>query len=166
MRTLWAAAVGFGLIASCRPAPLTEAQQTAAMDSVAAVVQHLFESINRRDTAAVLGAYVEDAVMANNGVIYSTRISYGNALDSVWQALGGVETRTLPLRTRLVGPDLAVTMVPFTFTLTAKTGQQVAGQGVLTAMLQRQAGGWRILRSHESEQHRDELLRQVMAGGR
>jgi uncharacterized protein (TIGR02246 family) len=166
MRSLWAAAILFGLTLGCRPAPLTEAQQAAILDSVATVVHGLFTSINQRDTAAVLGAYVDDAVMANNGVIYSTRDSYGKALDSVWQALGGVETRTLPLRSRLLRRDLAVTMVPFTLTLTAKTGQRVTGQGVLTALLQRQTGGWRILRSHESELHRDQLLQQVMPGKR
>jgi hypothetical protein len=68
--------------------------------------------------------------MAYNGVIYSTKDSYRAALDSVWQALAGVETRPMSLRTMVLGPDVAVTMVPFAFTLTAKSGRQVTGQGL------------------------------------
>jgi len=161
MRTLWATSFGLGLVAGCGPKPLTETQQAAIMDSVGRVVQSVFEATNRRDAVAVLSAYVDDAVMANNGVIYSTKESYRKALDSVWLSLDSIQARTLPLRSRILGPDVAVTMVPFTLTVTAKTGRQTASQGVYTALLQRRGGTWRILRSHESEQHRDQLLEQV-----
>ena len=57
----------------------------------------------------------------------------------------------MSLRTMVLGPDVAVTMVPFALTLTAKSGRQVTGQGVYTMLLQRRQDVWRILRSHESE---------------
>lgn len=165
MRTLWAVAITLGLGglgASCGPARLTEAQRTAITDSVEQVVHRALDAANRRDAAGFLSAYEEDAVMAYNGVIYSTKDSYRAALDSVWQAVSGVETRPMTLRTMVLGPDEAVTMVPFALTLSAKSGQEVTGQGVYTMLLQRRQGAWRILRSHESEEHLDQLLRQVM----
>jgi len=166
MRTLWAAAFTLGLGAACGLARLTETRRAAIVDSVEQVVHGVLDAANHRDAAGLLGAYVEDAVMAYNGVIYSTKDSYRAALDSVWQALAGVETRPMSLRTMVLGPDVAVTMVPFALTLTGKSGRQVTGQGVYTMLLQRRQDAWRILRSHESEQHLDQLLEQVMPAPR
>ena len=166
MRTLWAAAFTLGLGAACGPARLTETRRAAIVDSVEQVVHGMLDAANHRDASGFVGAYVEDAVMAYNGVIYSTKDSYRVALDSVWQALAGVETRPMSLRTMVLGPDVAVTMVPFALTLTTNSGQQVTGQGVYTMLLQRRQDAWRILRSHESEQHLDQLRQQVMTAPR
>ncbi len=162
MRTLWAAAFTLGLGAACGPARLTETRRAAIQDSVEQVVRGMLDAANRRDAAGFLGAYVDEAVMAYNGAIYSSKDSYRAALDSVWESLAAVETRPMSLRTMVLGPDVAVTMVPFALTLTAKSGRQVTGQGVYTMLLQRRQDAWRILRSHESEQHLDQLLQQVM----
>lgn len=162
MRTLWAAALTLGLGAACGPTRLTETRRAAIVDSVEQVVHAELDATNRRDAAAFVGPYVDDAVMSYNGVIYSTKDSYRAALDSVWSPLAGLETRPMSLRTMVLGPDVAVTMVPFAITLTSKAGRQVTGQGVYTMLLQRREAAWRILRSHESEQHLDRLLEQVM----
>ncbi|HMA42402.1 MAG TPA: SgcJ/EcaC family oxidoreductase [Gemmatimonadales bacterium] len=165
MRRLCAAALTLGLGglgAACGPTRLTETQRSAITDSVEQVVHRTLDAVNRRDAAGFLSAYEEDAVMAYNGVIYSTKDSYRAALDSVWQAVSGVETRPMTLRTMVLGPDEAVTMVPFAVTLTGKSGRQATAGGVYTMLLQRRQGAWRILRSHESEEHLDQMLRQVM----
>ncbi len=161
MRTLWAAALSLGLCAACGPARLTETRRAAIVDSVEQVVHAVLDAANHRDAAAFLGPYVEDAVTAYNGVIYSTKDSYRAALDSVWQLFTAVEARPMSVRTMVLCPDVAVTMVPFALTLTTKAGQQVSGEGVYTMLLQRRQNGWRILRSHESEEHLDQLLQQV-----
>jgi uncharacterized protein (TIGR02246 family) len=166
MRTLWAAALTLGLGAACGQARLTETRRAAIVDSVEQVVHGVLDAANHRDATGFLGAYVDDAVMAHNGIIYSSKSAYRAALDSVWQSLAGVETRPMSLRTMVLGPDVAVTMVPFAVTLTAKSGRQVTGEGVYTMLLQRRQDAWRILRSHESEQHLDQLLQQVMPGPR
>jgi uncharacterized protein (TIGR02246 family) len=162
MRTLWAAALTLGLGAACGPARMTETRRAAIVDSVEQVVHGVLDAANRRDAAAFVGLYVDDAVMAYNGVIYSTKDSYRAVLDSVWQPLAGAEVRPMTLRTMVLSPDVAVTMVPFAITLTSKAGQRVTSQGVYTMLLQRRQAAWRILRSHESEQHVDRLLEQVM----
>lgn len=166
MRTLWAAALTVGLGAACGPARLTETRRAAIQDSVEQVVHGMLDAVNHRDAAGFVGAYVDEAVMAYNGVIYSTRESYRAALDSVWQGLAGLETRPMALRTMVLGPDAAVSMVPFAVTLSGKSGQQVRAQGVYTMLLQRRGKAWRVLRSHESEQHLDQLLWQVMPAAR
>ncbi|HSD32695.1 MAG TPA: SgcJ/EcaC family oxidoreductase [Gemmatimonadales bacterium] len=166
MRTLWAAAFTLGLGAACGPARLTETRRAAIADSVEQVVRGVLDAANRRDAAGFLGAYAEEAVTAYNGVIYSTKDSYRSALDSVWQALAGVQVSPMSLRTMVLSPDAAVTMVPIAFTLTAKSGGQVTGQGVYTMLVQRRQDAWVILRSHESEQHLDQLLQQVMLAPR
>lgn len=166
MRTLWAAALTLGLGAACGPARLTETRRAAIQDSVEQVVRGMLDAANHRDAAGFVGAYVDEAVMAYNGVIYSNKDSYRAALDSVWQPLAGVETRPMSLRTMVLGPDVAVSMVPFALTLSAKSGQEVTGQGVYTMLLQRRQNAWRVLRSHESEEHLDQMLRQVMPAPR
>jgi uncharacterized protein (TIGR02246 family) len=166
MRTLWAAALTLWLGAACGPARLTETRRAAIVDSVEQVVHGMLDAANHRDATAFLGAYAEDAVMAYNGVIYSTQDSYRAALDSVWQAVAGLETRPMSLRTMVLGPDVAVTMVPFALTLSAKSGQRVTGQGVYTMLVQRRQGAWHVLRSHESEEHLDQLRQQVIPAPR
>ena len=95
MRTLWAAAFTLGLGTACGPARLSETRRAAIVDSVEQVVHGALDAANHRNAAGFLAAYVEDAVMAYNGVIYSTQDSYRAALDSVWQAVAGVETRPM-----------------------------------------------------------------------
>jgi uncharacterized protein (TIGR02246 family) len=169
MRMLWAAALTLGLGglgAACGPARLSETRRAAIQDSVEQVVRGMVEAANRRDAAGFLGAYVDEAVMAYNGMIYSTKDSYRAALDSVWQALAGVETRPMSVRTMVLGPDAAVSMVPFALTLSGKSGKQVTGHGVYTMLLQRRQDAWRVLRSHESEEHLDQMLWQVLPAPR
>ena len=168
MRTLWAAlTLGLGgLGAACGPARLTDTRRAAIQDSVEQVVHGMLDAASRRDAAGFLGPYADEAVMAYNGVIYSTRDSYRAALDSVWQAVAGLEIRPMSLRTMVLGPDAAVTMVPFAVTLSTQSGQQVTGQGVYTMLVQRRQNRWRVLRSHESEEHLEQLLRQVMPAPR
>ena len=166
MRTLWAAALTVGLGAACGPARLTDERRAAIVDSVEHVVHGMLDAANHRDAAGFVGAYVDEAVMAYNGVIYSSRDSYRAALDSVWRGLAGLETRPMALRTMVLGPDAAVSMVPFAVTLSTASGQQVTTQGVYTMMLQRRGNAWRVLRSHESEQHLDQVLQGVMRAPR
>src|SRR5574338_480109 len=148
MRTLWAAALTLGLGAACGTARVSETRRAAIVDSVEQVVHGMLAAANRRDATGFLAPYAEDAVMGYNGVIYSTRDSYRAALDSLWQGLSAVETRPMTLRTLVLQPDMAVTMVPFAVTFTAAPGQRVTSQGVYTMLLQRRENAWRVLRSH------------------
>lgn len=149
-------------------APLTQDQRVAIADTAASVVQKVFVAVNQMDSKALLDLYIPEPVIADNGVIYSTRDSYRAALDSGWAVIQGINSHTTSVRTLVAAPDVAVVMAPYVFTATAKSGRQVSGQGVLTALVQRQAagGGWRIVRSHESEQHIDQLMEQLMSGKR
>lgn len=166
MRMLWAAVLAVGLGAACGPARLSDTRRAAIVDSAEHVIRGMLDAANRRDAAGFVDAYVDEAVMAYNGVIYSTRDSYRAALDSVWSGLAGLVTRPMALRTMVLGPDAAVSMVPFALTLSGKSGQQVTTQGVYTMLLQRRANAWRVLRSHESEQHLDQLLQAMMRAPR
>jgi len=159
-----AVTLGGGLLAGvgCQVKPELNADQRAAIaDTASGVVQRVFTALNQLDAKGILDAYSAEAVIAHNGVIYSTKDGYRAALDSAWQGLQGVNVRTTSLRTFVASPDLGVVMAPFVFTLTAKSGRQVTGQGVLTAMVQRRDQKWEIIRSHESELHQDLLMQQL-----
>ena len=66
----------------------------------------------------------------------------------------------------VLAPDAAVAEVPFTFTIVTKSGKRVPGLGVATALLRKRAGAWKIVHWHESEQHFDDVMRQVFGARR
>ncbi|HTR21085.1 MAG TPA: nuclear transport factor 2 family protein [Gemmatimonadales bacterium] len=169
MRRVVIVAVNLGWLAGlgCQmgPAQLTQDQRVAIADTAAGVVQRVFTAANQLDAKGLVDAYATDAVMAENGVIYSTKEAYRAALDSAWQGIQGINSRPSSVRTMVAASDVAVVMAPFVFTITAKSGRQVTGQGVLTALVQRRDQRWQIIRSHESEAHLDQLMQQLMQKG-
>ncbi len=163
MRTITIATVNLALLGAlaCGPAPLTQDQQVAIADTAAGVVQKVFTAVNQMDAKGLLDVYASDAVMADNGILYSTRETYRAAIDSGWGGLQGINAHTTSVRTMVAAPDVAVAMAPYVFTILGKSGKQVSGQGVFTALVQRREGRWQIIRSHESDAHLDQLMQQL-----
>ncbi len=97
-----------------------------------------------------------------NGVAASTLERFRATADSFYGAIAALETHASgEVRTIVLSPDAAAAEVPFTFTITTKAGKRVPGQGVTTVLLRKRAGAWKIVHTHESEQHFDEAMEQV-----
>ncbi len=160
------------LAAACsqqRPT-LTEADRSAVADTVKRIVTGVFAAASRRDAAGFVSAFAPDSDLHPgvwNGVAQPTIETLRATADTFYGAIAGLETHPSgEIRAIALGPDAAAAEVPFTFTITTKSGKRVPGQGVATALLRKGVGGWKIIHLHESEQHFDEVMGQVFGARR
>src|SRR5437899_1261028 len=172
MRTTTLLCVPLALGAECQPRQptLTEADRSAVVDTARRVVTGVVAAASRRDGAGFVSAYAADADAQPavwNGVAVPTLERLRATADSFYGAIAGLETRASgEIRTMVLAPDAAAAEVPFTFTITTKSGKRVPGQGVTTVVLRKRAGAWKIVHTHESEQHFDAVMEQVFGARR
>ncbi len=146
--------------------PLAEGDRAAIADTVRRMVMVLFDAANHRDAGRFVSLYATDADVhpVENGAIHPSLESFRAGVDSFYQAIAALDAKPGgEIRTMVLAPDAAATQVPLTFTVTTKSGKQVLGQGVYTALFQKRGGVWKIVRSHESEQHFDQLTQQIFS---
>ena len=148
----------------------TEADRSAVVDTVRRIVAGVFAAASRRDAAGYVSVYAADPDVHPavwNGVAAPTLERLRATADSFYGAIAALETRASgEVRTIVLAPDAAAAEVPFTFTITTKSGKRVPGQGVTTVVLRKRAGAWKIVHTHESEQHFDEVMEQVFGARR
>ena len=156
------------LAAACsqqRPT-LAEADRSAVADTVKRIVSAVFTAANRRDAAGYVSVYAADPDVHPavwNGVAAPTLERLRATADSFYGAIAALETRASgEVRTTVLAPDAAAAEVPFTFVITTKSGKRVPGQGVATALLRKRAEGWKIVHWHESDEHFETLMGQVL----
>ncbi len=172
MRTTTLLCLSFALGAACQPRQptLTEADRSAVVDSVRRIVTGVFAAASRRDAADYVSVYAADPDVHPavwNGVAAPTLERLRATADSFYGAIAALETRASgEVRAIVLAPDAAAAEVPFTFTITTKSGKRVPGQGVTTVVLRKRAGAWKIVHTHESEQHFDEVMEQVFGARR
>ncbi len=167
MRTTTLLCVPLALGAACQPRQptVTEADRSAVVDTVRRIVAGVFAAASQRDAAGYVSVYAADPDVQPavwNGVAASTLERVRATADSFYGAIAALETHASgEVRTIVLSPDAAAAEVPFTFTITTKAGKRVPGQGVTTVLLRKRAGAWKIVHTHESEQHFDEAMEQV-----
>ena len=156
------------LAAACsqqRPT-LAEADRSAVADTVKRIVSAVFTAASRRDAAGYVSVYAADPDVHPavwNGVAAPTLERLRATADSFYGAIAALETRaTGEVRTIVLAPDAAAAEVPFTFAITTKSGKRVPGQGVATVLLRKRAEGWKIVHWHESDEHFETLMGQVL----
>jgi len=156
------------LAAACsqqRPT-LAEADRSAVADTVKRIVSAVFTAANRRDAAGYVSVYAADPDVHPavwNGVAAPTLERLRATADSFYGAIAALETRASgEVRTTVLAPDAAAAEVPFTFVITTKSGKRVPGQGVATALLRKRVEGWKIVHWHESDEHFETLMGQVL----
>ena len=152
------------LAAACsqqRPT-LTEADRSAVADTVKRIVTGVFAAASRRDAAGFVSGFAADPdanPIVWNGVAKPTIESLRATADTLYGAIAGLETQPSgEIRAIVLAHDAAAAEVPFTFTITTKSGKRVPGQGVATALLRKRAGAWKIVHWHESEEHFDAVM--------
>ena len=155
------------VVGACRPPQqsLTEADRSAVAETVKRIVTGVFAAASRRDAAGLVSGFAADPdahPIVWNGVAQPTIERLRATADSFYGAIAGLESSASgEIRTMVLAPDAAAAEVPFTFTITTKSGKRVPGQGVATALLRKRAGAWKIVHWHESEQHFDAVMQQV-----
>src|SRR5437667_4048480 len=142
-----------------------EADRNAVADTVKRIVTGVFAAASRRDAAGLVSGSAADPdahPIVWNGVAQPTIERLRATADSFYGAIAGLESSASgEIGTMVLAPDAAAAEVPFTFTITTKSGKRVPGQGVATALLRKRAGAWKIVHWHESEQHFDAVMQQV-----
>ena len=172
MRATALLCVPLALGAACQPREptLTEADRSAVVDTVRRIVAGVFAAASRRDAAGYVSVYAADPDVHPavwNGVAAPTLERLRATADSFYEAIAALETRASgEVRAIVLAPDAAAAEVPFTFTITTKSGKRVPGQGVTTVVLRKRAGAWKIVHTHESEQHFDAVVGQVFGARR
>ena len=167
MRTSTLLLLPLAVVGACRPPQptLTEADRGAVADTVKRIVTGVFAAASRRDAAGLVSGFAADPdahPIVWNGVAQPTIERLRATADSFYGAIAGLESSASgEIRTMVLAPDAAAVEVPFTFTITTKSGKRVPGQGVATALLRKRAGAWKIVHWHESEQHFDAVMQQV-----
>ena len=167
MRTTTPLCLPLALGAACQPRQptLTEADRSAVVDTVRRIVTGVFAAASRRDAAGYVSVYAADPDVQPavwNGVAAPTLERLRATADTFYGAIAALETSASgEVRTIVLAPDAAAAEVPFTFTITTKSGKRVPGQGVTTVVLRKRAGAWKIVHTHESEQHFDAVMQQV-----
>ena len=145
---------------------LAEADRSAVADTVKRIITGVFVAASRRDAAGYLSVYAADPDVHPavwNGVAVPTLERLRATADSFYGAIAALETRASgEVRTTVLAPDAAAAEVPFTFVITTKSGKRVPGQGVATALLRKRAEGWKIVHWHESDEHFETLMGQVL----
>ena len=145
---------------------LAEADRSAVADTVKRIITGVFVAASRRDAAGYLSVYAADPDVHPavwNGVAAPTLERLRATADSFYGAIAALETRASgEVRTTVLAPDAAAAEVPFTFVITTKAGKRVPGQGVATALLRKRAEGWKIVHWHESDEHFETLMGQVL----
>ena len=169
MRRMTLICLAFLLATACqhqRPS-LTDADRAGIADTVKKMVMTLFDAANHRDASRFVSLYAADPDVhpVGNGAIYPSLEAFRAGADSFYQAIAAFDAKPgSEIRTMVLAPDAAATQVPLIFTVTTKSGKQVSGQGVYTALFQKRGGVWKIVRSHESDQHLDQLQQQIFGG--
>jgi len=168
MRTTTLLCVPLALGAACQPRQptVTEADRSAVVDTVRRIVEGVFVAASRRDAAGYVSVYAADPDVQPavwNGVAAPTLERLRATADTFYGAIAALETRASgEVRTTVLAPDAAAAEVPFTFVITTKAGKRVPGQGVATALLRKRAEGWKIVHWHESDEHFETLMGQVL----
>jgi len=161
--------LAFVLATACqqqRPS-LTDADRAAIADTVKRMVMTLFDAANHRDASRFVSLYAADPDVhpVGNGAIYPSLEAFRAGADSFYQAIAAFDAKAGgEIRTMVLAPDAAATQVPLIFTVTTQSGKRVSGQGVYSALFQKRGGVWKIVRSHESDQHLDQLQQQIFGG--
>ncbi len=111
----------------------------------------VFDAASHLDAHAFVQRYAQDsAVIVDNGLSYTPQ-TYVPAGEAVYKAISALQSKPSSFHIEVLGADAAAVTVPFTWTITSKTGKSVSGDGVWSGVLQRRNGSWAIISSHESE---------------
>jgi ketosteroid isomerase-like protein len=154
-----------GLMACARPqAPLTDAQREAIADTVATMVRGIFdEGASQRDAARTFRDYAADpdAHLIANGVVFPSLADLRQGERGFFESLESLEARPAQLRVIVLGPDAATVMAPYSFAAKRSGRPVVQGRGVVTFVLQRRGGQWRVVHHHESVVDQARILREL-----
>lgn len=164
MRRILAATLIAGL-AACqqKPAELTDAQKTAIADSAKAVVQAGVSSINKLDLSGAFLAYSgdPDAKYVEAGVMSSLADMKKSMVDMSMN-LESLDNVVDEWHTVVLGPDAVAITSPFHFTFKMKgKPAPFSAKGVWSGVVQRRAGKWMIVQSHESWVDADKVIAEM-----
>ena len=160
-----AAAVVTGITA-CAPSAseFTDAQRTAVADSAKAVAKRIIENSNQLNFSAAFEDYAADpdTRYVENGVLFPSLDSLKQSYAEFVPILELVRNSVDAWDVTVLGPDAAVVTLPIHLTIKAKGRPQAAGQYVWSAVMQRRAGRWKAIQTHESWQNPEKLLAALM----
>lgn len=153
-------------VAACQPKPvaMTDAQKAALADTVKAFAMGMVDQMNKGDMKGSMASYSQDASgrFTTNGVM----VDPAGMQKMNQDMMGMMESMQIkPEKTdvMVLGPDAAVVNSPFTMVVKTKAGKEVSGKGVWTGVIERQAGAWRVVSTHESDVDAQDMMKAMMA---
>lgn len=161
----------FGLLAltamaACQPKPavMTDAQRAALADTVKTFALSMVDKMNKGDMQGSMASYTQDASgrFTENGVMNDPAGMQKSNQDMMGM-MESMQIKPTKVDVIVLGPDAAVVNSPFSMTVKTKAGKEVTGQGVWTGVVQRQAGAWRVVSTHESDVNAEDMMKAMMA---
>ena len=146
---------------SCASAPLTESQQAEVARAARAVAERVLVESNKIDFRAALRDYSPDADAryVENGVVFPSLAALQKEYDALGPALEVLENTADAWSVTVLGPDAAVVTVPIHLRIKMKGGVELRNHPyVWSAVVQRRAGRWLLVQTHESHVRYDELV--------
>jgi len=139
---------------------LTPAQKEAVAASAKSVVDTVFQKSNQLDFAGALAVYSNDpdARYIENGVLVPSLEALRQEYAELGPTLELVENRIDSESVLVLGEDVAAVTVPVHFRIKAKGRPEYAGQYVWSGIVQRRNGTWRLVQSHESWLHAEQVM--------
>ena len=131
---------------------LTEADRVGIETAVKTEFGRLVDAINRKDIAAWSGFYSTDrfASAIAGTEFHATRAAWVAAVTAYFEARAGQHVDVEEVRVTPLAPDLALMTSREKSEMRMKDGTQVRSRHVYTLLWHREAGGWKIVHSHES----------------
>jgi hypothetical protein len=151
------------IAAACQspPPPLTEPQKQAVADSARAAVLTLLDRGTARDGdgyAAQLSTD-PDAKYAEAGNLSGGAADLGKEITASKQAVDSIAQGLDGWFPAVLGSDAVAFTAPYHFTIALRgQPQALVGTGILSGVVQRRQGAWRLIQYHESYAKQDELL--------
>ncbi|MGD9967297.1 MAG: SgcJ/EcaC family oxidoreductase [Hyphomonadaceae bacterium] len=124
--------------------------QSADEAAVTAVLTQYQASIERLDANGAPEIFAPDAQIIEQGHVEGTYQNYlANHLGPELAEFASFDFDNYTVSIRILG-DVALAAETYTYRIALKDGRTVDRQGAATSVLERQAGGWRIMQHHSS----------------
>ncbi|MEQ9506712.1 MAG: nuclear transport factor 2 family protein [Hyphomonas sp.] len=149
-----AAAIGLGWIAACSPGGLSADDKTALTAEVEDFLDQWIETSDKGEFALLKPMYSDQAGfrwIENGRVAYDSAENAAAALDMAATAGYTADMDMMNEEVTLLSNDAAAVSADYTLAFDFGPGAQFTSTGVFTAVLVKEAGGWKFLQGHLSE---------------
>jgi hypothetical protein len=143
-----------------RTAPLTDAHKAAIADTTKAVLASVLAGTDKLDFPAALKPFSSDpdARFMENGTLYPSLEAMRKAFDEFAPILDSLKSTVDAWDIVVLADDAASFTLPMHFSIKPKGRPAYTGQYVWSGVVQRRAGTWQIIQSHESRLNFDQVM--------